>query len=195
MTDTNVLPPKNKGGRPKGSKNKAVRPVERQEVRQEARPEPKEPVRPTRAAARIIPQGLRRNDRHDEDQFFIPMNIVPEGWEYQWIRKAVMGKPDMAHLSNMQENHWEPVPKDRHPNIETDHDGMVLMERPKYVSDDARAAQFEKADRAVRSVKLNVNQAPDGTFTRNHPSVNKVAGIKRQFDMGVSVDPNEVEER
>jgi hypothetical protein len=196
MTDTPIAPvpaaaapaaPK-RPGRPRGSTKRAGRvPQER------AAPVHTETKRP---AVRAIPQGLQRVDRHDEDMFSIPFGMVPPGWSYEWKRTSCFNKPDPRHMNNLRENHWEPVPADRHPGFMVEQDGMMLMERPAYVTKDAQIAQYNKAQRVVQGVRGSLFEAPQGTMDRNHPSVRAAMKLNRNYDnMGISVDPNAAEER
>lgn len=199
-------------GRPRGSKKKPVRaaPIRtaKRAMENRAAPAREETLRTEhrgvmsrgqRPQGRPIPQGLKRTARHEEDQFYIPYNLIPDGWSYEWKRESYAGQPDTRHMNNLKENHWEAVPQDRHPNFAVRNGGMILMERPAYVTEDALRASFDVANSAVQAVNLNINQAPEGQFTRQHPSVNRVAGIKRNYMMDISVghdvDPKEAEER
>jgi hypothetical protein len=89
---------------------------------------------------------------------------------------------------NLRENHWTPVPADRHPEMmpvghqgPVAKDGMILMERPAYLTEDARQEDLEIARDQVRVKEQQLGHTPSGTFTRNHPSVQRISQIKRSY--------------
>jgi hypothetical protein len=46
--------------------------------------------------------------------------------------------------------------------------GMVLMERPKEITDEARRIDAQKARNQVRAKEQQLSSAPEGTLTRDH---------------------------
>jgi hypothetical protein len=82
---------------------------------------------------------------------------------------------------------WEVVPATRHPqmmpkgNWQTiERDGMMLMERPKVLTEDVHASNLKKARLQVRAKEAQLNQAPEGTFDRDDPRVKP--SIKKSFE-------------
>ena len=69
-----------------------------------------------RAEARIreiresIPDGGAARDK-----FYAPP--PPDGWDYQWKLKSVMGQDDTDRIRQNEMNGWEPVPLSRHPEL------------------------------------------------------------------------------
>jgi hypothetical protein len=57
---------------------------------------------------------------------------------------------------------------------------MILMERPKVLTDDVHRENLRKARLQVRAKEAQLNQAPDGTFERNDPRVKP--SIKKSFE-------------
>jgi hypothetical protein len=68
-----------------------------------------------------------------------------------------------------------------HPTIERK--GMVLMQRPAVISDEARLADKRRAQNQVRVKEQQLNAAPDGTLTRDH------ASVRAQINKGYSPIP------
>lgn len=109
-----------------------------------------------RAEARIreirdnMPEGGASRDK-----FYAPP--APEGWDYQWKMRTVMGEEFHSYQVELLRNGWEPVPLKRHPELmpqgwqgETiEVEGLVLMERPKVFTDEARAEEARSAREAV----------------------------------------------
>jgi len=110
------------------------------------------------------------------DKFRAPE--APAGWEYEWKRRTVLGQEDPAYQVQLARTGWEPVPTARHPEtmpIQGNHpqierDGMVLMQRPAIISDEARSTELRRARNQVRVKEQQLNATPDGTLTRDHPS-------------------------
>lgn len=110
---------------------------------------------------------LRRNRNFNANQFDIPEHIKEPGWSYQWNAASVYGAPNPAEINRMLDNGWRFVSASNprfksffgaNPNTDRiELDGLVLMERPQSLTDEAlqemrRAAdeqymrQFERAD-------------------------------------------------
>ncbi len=113
------------------------------------------------------------------DDFYFNVADVPDGWTYEWKRKVTAGAEDPAYQVSLARMGWEPVPADRHPNMMPstgkyaiiERKGMVLMERPKELSDEARMIELRKARQQVNNKKSQLSSAPDGQFGRDHSSV------------------------
>lgn len=93
------------------------------------------------------------------DPFHIEPSIIPDGWEYQWNAISVVGNTEILADQNMQmaENGWRPVPSSRHPGryMPAGHSGAILRgglrldERPKALSDEARAEDLANARQLI----------------------------------------------
>lgn len=163
-----------KGGRPKGS-GVAGREAAKAAREAELRPEVRE------SAPR-----LQRRRKKTEDRLRIPMEAIPPGVSYEWKRAAVFGKPDTVNMNELRENHWTPVPKDRHPNISVEMDGLVLCERPAYLTAEARAEDLAIARGEVLRATNSMRDTPQGQFTREHQSVNRIAKIQTSYIDGIA---------
>ena len=104
------------------------------------------------------------------DEFFIDKRAIPDGWDYEWKRKEVLGKADPAYEVSLRLKGWEPVPASRHPEMMPDSNrgetierkGMILMERPKEITDEVRNLELRKARAQVRQKEQQLNGAPAG---------------------------------
>lgn len=113
------------------------------------------------------------------DDFYFNVADVPDGWTYEWKRKITAGAEDPAYQVSLARMGWEPVPADRHPHMMPsngkfaviERKGMILMERPKELSDEARMIELKKARQQVNNKKSQLSNAPDGQFGRDHSSV------------------------
>jgi thioredoxin reductase len=69
---------------------------------------------------------------------------------------------------------WEPVPANRHPaympkNMSDgviERKGMVLMERPKEITEEVKTNEIKKARNQVRQQKQKIQQSADNQFER-----------------------------
>ena len=168
---------------------KEMRPNFSEEARDEMRATPREEDPRARAERRAaeIRKHLVNDNSDGADRFYINPATIPDGWSYEWKRKTIWGKEDPAHEVELARKGWEPVPASRHPemmpkgNWQTiERDGMILMERPKVLTDDAHNTNLKSARLQVRAKEAQLNQAPDGTFERDDPRVRP--SIKKSFE-------------
>ena len=102
---------------------------------------------------------LARNNRTNDvaDQFDLPLHMQEKGWSYQWVRASCHGKPDPQNVHVHEENGWRAVPSNRWPGHfhpagfqgAVTREGMILMERPAVVTEQAiqdgiRAAKSQR---------------------------------------------------
>jgi hypothetical protein len=133
---------------------------------------------PRAAAARRAAEIRGHSDGVDEgaDEFRTPR--APDGWEYEWKRRTLLGQEDPAYQVQLARQGWDPVSTSRHPEMmpmqgnypTIERKGMVLMQRPAVISDESRANELRKARNQVRVKEQQLNATPDGTLTRDHPS-------------------------
>jgi hypothetical protein len=121
------------------------------------------------------------------DKFYIDQRMIPDGWDYNWKRKTVYGMEDPAYQVSLARTGWEPVPTERHPTMMPsgnypviERDGMVLMARPKVISERFENAEKKKARDQVKIREQSLNQSPDGQFGRDHREVQ--AKIKKGYE-------------
>lgn len=146
--------------------------------RPEMRPTMREEDPRARAARRAAELRDHRNGDMDEgvDEFFIDPADIPEGWSYEWKRRTVLGAEDPAYQVALARAGWEPVPTSRHPSYMPmggdypfiERKGMILMERPLEITDDARNAELRKARMQVRQKEAQLNSAESGQFERTN---------------------------
>lgn len=109
-----------------------------------------------RAEARL--REIRENQPDGgavRDKFWAPE--PPNGWDYQWKATHVMGEEQSAYIVELSRQGWTPVPLSRYPTMmpgswkgETiENEGQVLMERPKVLTEEARAQEARAAREAV----------------------------------------------
>ena len=152
-----------------------MRPDVRAEVREDS---PAERAAKRVAEIRAHRQGL---DLDNTDQYSIDPYMVPEGWSYEWKRKTIYNQEDPSYQVRLADAGWTPVPATRDArhkammptgNYATiERDGMILMERPKELTDEAKARELRRARNQVRAQEQQLSTAPDGTMTREDSRV------------------------
>jgi len=187
------------------------RPAEAQVMRTNPRPAPpraegvREAARePTREAARrgaAVAQGhggevLTRRRTTQGDNFAVPPNEIPMGWDYQWNTVTVLNQDVERGDLQMHENGWRPVPASRHAGRWTPHgfegsiiiEGMRLEERPSSLSKEAREEDTARARAQVRdrtdALRMTQKQLPGADVA----SQRKVAGgFRVSMDEGADI--------
>jgi hypothetical protein len=107
----------------------------------------------------------------------------PDGWSYEWAAVAVLNKEDPHKIAELRRQGWTAVPLSRHPEMmphdwsgETIvQDGLLLMERPAELTEEAKARQYREAVSAVRNKEEQLGMSPRGTFQRGGPNQKGVA--------------------
>ncbi len=152
-----------------------IRPEVRADIREES---PAERAAKRTAEIRAHRQGL---DMENTDQYHIDPNIVPQGWSYEWKRKTIYNQEDPSYQIRLADAGWTPVPATRDArhkammptgNYATiERDGMILMERPKELTDEAKSIELRRARNQVRAKEAQLSTTPDGTMTREDSRV------------------------
>lgn len=134
------------------------------------------PNGPRDAAARAA--ELRSHGALDDDgtdKFHVEPGMVPDGWAYEWKRNTVYGKEDPSYNVSLARQGWEAVPADRHPSYMPkdgsysviERDGLVLMERPLEIVEEARDMEVKKARTQMRQQDALIGATPEGTLPRD----------------------------
>jgi hypothetical protein len=131
-----------------------------------------------RAARRTAELRGHDTDLGDDgnDDFFIELGIIPDGWSYEWKTRTVLGAEDPAHQVALARRGWESVPASRHPElmpmgykgVEITRKGMVLMERPMEITQEAKDATLRRARMQMRDKEAQLQQAKGGEFDRTN---------------------------
>ena len=148
-------------------------------LRPEMRPNATAEESPRERAARRVAE-LRGHDTDlgddGNDEYYIELGIIPDGWSYEWKVRTVLGAEDPAHQVALARKGWEIVPASRHPElmpmgykgVEITRKGMVLMERPLEITEEARKAEYRRARMQMRDKEAQLTQAKGGEFDRTN---------------------------
>ena len=153
-------------------------------------PKPREEDPKTRAARRAL--ELRDQSSSDEDgadKFYFDPKIIPDGWSYEWKTFTVLGKENPSYQVAMARKGWEAVPCSRHPELmpighkgETiEREGMILMERPLEITNEAKARDLRTARAQVRGKEEQLTGSPSGTFERSNKDQSLVK-VRKSFE-------------
>jgi hypothetical protein len=153
-------------------------------------PKPREEDPRTRAARRAM--ELREQGSTDDDgvdKFYIDPKIIPDGWSYEWKTYTVLGKENPSYQVAMAHKGWEAVPRSRHPSLmplnyqgETiEREGMVLMERPLEITQEAKARDLRVARAQVQGKEAQLGGAGPGQFERANKDQSLVR-VKKSFE-------------
>lgn len=184
MDDTMNEAPRRRGKRPE-EVSEQVSSVPRADMRAEMREE-NSTDRAKRRAAEI--RGHLGGLDDGTDEFYVDLNSIPDGWTYEWKRQTILGAEDPTYTVHLARMGWEPVPCSRHPEMmpsgwargTIERKGLILMERPTEVVDEARRLQDRAARDQVRAKEAQLSGTPDGTMTRDHEKVRPA--IKKSFE-------------
>jgi hypothetical protein len=184
MEDTMNETPRRRGKRPEEF-SEEISSVPRADMRTEMREE-SSADRAKRRAAEI--RGHLGGLDDGTDEFYVDITCVPDGWTYEWKRLTLLGAEDPTYTVHLARMGWEPVPSSRHPEMmpsgwtrgTIERKGLILMERPSEVVDEARRLQDRAARDQVRAKEAQLSGTPDGTMTRDHEKVRPA--IKKSFE-------------
>ena len=131
-----------------------------------------------RAARRTAELKGHASDLGDDghDEYYIELGIIPDGWSYEWKVRTVLGAEDPAHQVALARKGWEVVPASRHPElmpmgykgVEITRKGMVLMERPMEITQEAQNASLRRARMQMRDKEAQLTNAKSGEFDRTN---------------------------
>jgi hypothetical protein len=124
------------------------------------------------------------------DEFFFSPDQVPDGWTYEWKRRTIMGQEDPAYQVALARTGWEPVPARRHPEMmpvnwkgdSIERKGMVLMQRPKAITDRIEEMDRHRARNQIRAKEQQLNAAPPGTMESEFSDARTRPVIKKSFE-------------
>ena len=189
MNEVEMNPPRR--GRPPLHREDAGAVADRPEMRGEVRDE--DPRAKAERRANEILASLGDNIDVVNDDFYIDPTSIPDGWDYNWKRYDVLGQSQTIYLNGLRQTGWDFVPASRHPEkVGPDYKdsaiiirGMVLMERPKIISDRIKSAYDTAARDQMRAKERQLNDAPPGTNER----VGTLAGqqvIRKSWEPGIA---------
>lgn len=177
---------------PAGRKPRAPRhtPIERHPVRETA------PVQQGRHRLRPIEDYFAIEGLQDDDPLHIPRQLIPEGFDLQWVADTVYGASDPRHRASFERKGWVSIMQDefdgRFDGIwmkagqqgEINNGGLVLMARPKVFTKKARYNGWMEAQGLMRTQeqKLASGDLAGVTLDPRHKTATGFNYIKREVE-------------
>jgi hypothetical protein len=111
----------------------------------------------------------------------IPLDIIPEGWTYSWIRLGVLDIEDKQRDSQTKMMGYTPVPKDRHPELAIGghlgskvsdnfiiYSNLLLCEIPTVIVEERQKRMFLELERRMSQMRLTdqFSQGLDGIIPK-----------------------------
>ncbi len=184
MNDTPIV--KRGPGRPR--KNPAPG-VEREAVR--------EPVSSKQFKMRAAPNWETMDPSRGDtpDRFHIDPSLIPPGMSAQWVTNSIFGQEQAQHRGKFEQNGWTPVHQDdfdgqfdgmfmpKGKEGEINQDGLVLMMRPKQITEKAQRAEKKRAYEqvAIKEQALRGGDIPVSLDAR-HESATSTNRINKSYE-------------
>lgn len=135
-----------------------------------------------------------------DDPYSIDVNEIPPGMSWQWIARTVMGKDDgkiRMRWTQMARNGWEPVDGARVPQFGVasgmvDLGGLVLCERPREMTDEAREEDYARAVNQVSAQMNRLEDTPNDQLPRKDRHGKSLVSVRRDRE-GIKVRADEAE--
>jgi len=193
MSEDQAVPLKRKRGRPPKQKSAGIEREPQREVQQKAGKSIKMRAKPN--WEQIDPNAVDTADR-----LAVPAHLIPEGMSLQWVTSRVYGQEMARHRADFERRGWTPVhgedfdgqldgmfmPKGADGEIEID--GLVLMARPKQITEAATKNDTIRARQQVlkKEAEMRGGDVQGISLDTTHPTalrVNKVGRSVERIDV------------
>lgn len=108
-----------------------------------------------------------------DDKFYVPVELIPEGWAYEWKAMEIVGKPNGYHMVAQKRLGWRPVDSTRHPELVPEDytgpivkDGLMLMEIPRKIQQFYQRKAQQEAHDQVSNADQKLYETPAHTAPR-----------------------------
>ncbi|HQT62535.1 MULTISPECIES: hypothetical protein [unclassified Acidiphilium] len=140
------------------------------------------------------PARLTRRHKNNTDKYYVPADRLNPEMSYEWKRKSNMGALDVEHQVMLAENHWQPVQAADIPGMmpvghegAIERGGMILMSRPRYLTEEAEQEILDISTDRVRSQEQRLGLTEQGQLPRARPKISRsVAPLTKADRMGAS---------
>lgn len=176
---------------------KASRPAARRSAaRPQAKPAAAVTQRVTPSAKTKPVRRNRRNDVGGGDVFYVPPHLIPRGYTVEWKRISTLNKEeDDSYFVDLADQGWEAATVAQFPDLVSKNytgksiirKGMMLMIRPKELTEEARAEDLQAAREQVKDKLAALGRADKGEFKR------KVQAVKRTYERPTVEDDDGLE--
>ncbi len=161
------------------------------------REEMREPIKSTSLNMKAKPnwESIDPHMEDSPDRLYIDKSLIPEGMSLQWVVNEIFGQEQSQHRGTFERTGWTPVhqtdfdgqfdgmfmPKGKEGEINVD--GLVLMARPKAMTDKARKLEQKRAYEqvAIKEQALRGGDIPI-TLDARHPSATGSNKINKSYE-------------
>lgn len=131
---------------------------------------------PIKASTSRIDRGEEWGNRSRKvkgaiDYYNLAHGLAPSDAIYQWKSYSIYGQEQKVKQIVYQENGWSAVPATRHPQLPSMdsliiHEGLILMEQPKHLYQEARREEEKAHKEQLRSGYESIAKTPSGQMDR-----------------------------
>lgn len=166
-------------------------------ARSKSRPSPAKQVRPD--TIRPAVRERKRKGGQVSDKYALSPEMIADfdarGMTPEWKREIVYGAGDPAYDVFMREQGFEPVDASRYPDYVAPgttgairRDGLILMERPKELTAEAKEEDRRNARDAVRVKEEQLGTAPKGQLPRQRADGSSTVSVNRTIESGIEIE-------
>lgn len=157
----------------------------------------REPIKAKPAKMRAAPnwENLDQVASETPDRLHIDPSLIPDGYSLMWAADSIRGQPAPEYRRSFEKGGWTPVYQDdfdgqfngrfmlKGQDGEINLDGMVLMARPKQLTDAAERREKRKAFEqvAIKEQALTGGELPV-TLDAGHKSALATNKINRSYE-------------
>lgn len=157
-----------------------------------------EATKPAISKPKGAPAPMREEDlaelidvvMNEDDPYYVPDEMIPEGYSLNWKRLTVHGKRmsnQATYERDLARTKWEPLNVDEHPEFRkhfhipegentVENGGLLLMIRPKQITDKVLEIQKLKAQQQLSTQLKKTGETGAGEAPR------KSLGLKRSYE-------------
>lgn len=156
---------------------------------------------PAAAPNDVRPQVRERKRKGGQiaDRYELPEDMLADftarGMSVEWKRETLIGANDPSYDVFLREQGWEPVDGDRFPGfVMAGHqgpirrDGMILMERPVELTQEAMAEDRDNARRAVAIKEQQLQGTAAGEFQRHRADGSSTVQLNKSMERGMPIE-------
>lgn len=123
------------------------------------------------------------------DPFYVPANLIPDGWSVEWKATHIMGMPvPDSQMVKYKEDGWVPAPIEIFKSMKSetydrqtiDEQGQTLFMRPMKMTKKKQQQEYAKAVGQVNANNARIGLAEQGQFERERA----VTKINRSWEKG-----------
>lgn len=124
---------------------------------------------------------IQTNGQINDDMFYVPKHVIPDGMTYEYKAVTVMGNGELAQQSLYHQTNWRPVHHEMHPGVfggpgskgSIVKEGLMLMCRAAVFTDMARRQDKQRFDNEMVSRRASFETAATKALEASTPNAIK----------------------